>query len=299
MCTPKIPLGISAVLSLRSDDALACADMRAPSPLGFVAVALCGLAIDCGGSFTTEAGQAAGADAGGALASGGSENATGGASGTASSGGSSATAATAGFGGAGAGGIPLSPESGVPKPLSIEVSIFDDHDDATWLAGDDERLSYGPDQPFDEVGADAEMGRAAFRFELPIPPNSTIEGAVLRLNHLDGNADETETMMVQVYDSSSVPPFGEDHVHTPAEHAPEGLWPVLVSGFAVGLAGRDIQSPDIGVLVQHVIDRPEWISGDTIAFVLSPETLSTWVGLSDSASGAGARLAVTYTPPYR
>lgn len=275
--------------------------MRA-SPLSFVAVAACGLLTDCGGSFSTEAGQAAGADAGGAPGAGGSENASGGASGSIGSGGSSATPASGGFGtGAvtGTGGLSPLPESGVPKPIEIELSISDDRDDATWLAGDDERLSYGPDQPFDEVGADSEMGRAAFRFELPIPPSSAIESAILLVNHVDGASDETDTMLVQVYDSTSVPPFDGDHVHTPALHAPEGLWPVLVSGFAVGLGGTEIRSPDLSVLVQHVIDKNEWISGGSIAFVLSPETLAAWVGLADSASGSGARLRVTYTPPYR
>jgi hypothetical protein len=278
--------------------------MRAPPTLAFVALVACGLAIDCGGSFSTEAGQAAGADAGGGLGTGtgGSENAAGGTSGTSGAGGSSGATASGGVGtgSVGTGGLPPLPESGVPKPLDIELSISDDRDDATWIGGDDERLSYRPDQPFDEVGADSEMGRAAFRFELPIPPNSVIESAELRLNHTEGSADETETMLVQVYDSASVPPFDGDHVHAPSDHTPGGLWPVVVSGFAVGLGGSEIRSPDLTVLVQHVIDRSDWISGGSIAFVLSPDTLTTWVGFADRASGSdGARLRVTYTPPFR
>jgi hypothetical protein len=190
-------------------------------------------------------------------------------------------------------------EAGIPKRIDIELSITNDTDDATWIGGNDERLSFSTDEPFDEVGVDADMGRAGFRFELPIPPNSVVESAVLRLIHSKGDANEAETTFVQVYDSASVPPFDENHVHAPSEHAPEGLWPVLVSGFAVGLAGSQVESPDLAVLVQHVVDRPDWVSGGNIAFVITPETLGTWVSFADSASGSGARLRVTYTPPFR
>jgi len=278
--------------------------MRAPLTLCFTAVAGCGLAIDCGGTFSTEAGQTANggsaADAG-VPSTGGSRAGAGGLAtgGAAGSGGAPASGGVATGGETGSGGAP-STDAGIPEPIDIELSILDDGDDATWIDGNDERLSYATDQPFDEVGADAEMGRAGFRFELPIPPNSVIESAVLRLNRIDGTALETETTMVQVYDSVSVPPFDEEHVHAPSEHVPEGLWPVLVSGFEVGAGGSQVQSPDLAVLVQHVIDLPGWVSDSSIAFVLSPETLSTWVGFADSTSGAGgARLRVTYTPPYR
>jgi hypothetical protein len=291
---------MAATVSPSGGDALASSTMRAPLLLlRCVAVAVCTIAIDCNGTFSTEAGQAADADASAAGGGAGTANAGGSTTGGARGSGALASGGVGTGGRTGSGGQGPVAEAGPPKTLDIELTITEDRDDATWIGGEDERLSYATDQPFVEVGADSERARAAFRFELPIPPSSIIESAVLRLHHVDGDAAETETTLVQVYDSASVPLFDGDHVHAPSEHATGGVWPLLVSGFAVGLAGSEVESPDLAVLVQHVINRPDWTSGGSIAFLLSPETLSGWVGFGDSASGAGARLRVTYTPPFR
>jgi hypothetical protein len=107
-------------------------------------------------------------------------------------------------------------------------------------------------------------------------------------------------MMVQVFETASMTHFDENHVHVPPEHTPEGPWPVLVSGFAVGSKGSTIDGPNLSVLVHHVVDRPDWTGSSALGFMLSPDTLAEWVGFGDAASGAEtARLRIVYTPPQR
>jgi hypothetical protein len=181
-------------------------------------------------------------------------------------------------------------------PTEINLEIENDADDATWIGGSDERLVYGDEQPFIEVGADSEFGRAGLRFELPIPPSSTIHSATLRVRRVAGTAEASETLSIQVWDSADLAPFDETHSHLPREHAPGGLWAVVVRGLLAGADGALLESPNLAELVQHVIDRSDWQEGGAIGFYLSPDTVQTWLGLADSSRGDRASLRIVFTP---
>ena len=100
-----------------------------------------------------------------------------------------------------------------------------------------------------------------------------------------------------MYESADVPPFDDTHVHPPAGHCPGGLWSATVNGFALGDNGTWITSPDLYVLVQHVVDRPDYVAGGYIGFVLSPAPSVVWASFNDSSAGSNAaRLHVVYTP---
>src|SRR5262249_47631955 len=152
----------------------------------------------------------------------------------------------------------------------------------------DERLHYASDKLDIEVGSDAEMGRAGLRFPLSIPPGSTIQSATLLLYRKAGTAVSTDTMAVQVYESPSVPPFDDTHVHAPAGHATGGLWSARVNGFALGTSGTWTVSPDLSILVQHAVDRPDYVVPAYVGFVLSPDSLTGWATFTDSSAGADA-----------
>ena len=181
-------------------------------------------------------------------------------------------------------------------PVELNLPIADDSDDATWINGTDERLHFGASNLTVEVGSDSEMGRVGLRFFLPIPRGSTIVSAHLRLQRVEGTALESESMQVQVFDTSNITPFDEAHVHAPSGHA--SIWPATVSGFLVGANGKEIESPELKLLVQHIVDAPDWSESRPIGFVLSPDRLDSWVAFGDRSGAAGqSALRVTYTAP--
>jgi hypothetical protein len=195
------------------------------------------------------------------------------------------------------GAAELAPEASreAAPPVELNLPVAADADDATWINGTDERLHFDDTNLSVEVGVDSEMGRVGLRFVLPIPRGATIESAHLRLRRVAGAAAETETMQVQVFDTASVPPFDDAHVHAPSGHA--SVWPTTVSGFLVGKNGDQVESPDIKTLVQHALDARDASASPSIGFVLSPDRMETWVAFADSASGPGqAALRVVYWP---
>jgi hypothetical protein len=252
------------------------------------------------GGVGAGAGGTSGADAGGANTGG---TATGGATtGGASTGGAQAGGGAGGMGGstggATRGGMAGSGSGGMdPQPVDIRLVVEENADDAVWIGGSDERLTYSEEEPFVEVGADDEVARSAFRFVLPIPRGATIESASLRLVRRQGTALPDETMAVQVFDSATVAPFNGGHAHPPAGHDPGGLFALVISGFAVGEDDETIDSPDLASLVSHVIERSDYDEGGALGFVLSADDMAGWAMFSDSASGEGASLAVRYLPP--
>jgi hypothetical protein len=106
-------------------------------------------------------------------------------------------------------------------------------------------------------------------------------------------------MKVQVYDSANVPPFDDGHTHAPEAHAVGGLWATAVGPIWVGENGKPVQTSEIKHLVQHVVDRPDWVNGAAIGFVFSAQVMGIrWVDFADSSLGTGqASLRLAYTPP--
>ncbi|HMI83515.1 MAG TPA: hypothetical protein VK550_05440 [Polyangiaceae bacterium] len=191
------------------------------------------------------------------------------------------------------------PDGLVPPEISVVLTIAKDQDDATWINGTDERLHYDIDSLYLEVGADTEAGKAGLRFDLPVPPGSTINSAIIQLHRTIGDALADESMKVQVYDSANVPPFDDAHTHAPEGHAPGGLWPTVVGSIWVGENGNPVQTPELKGLVQHVVDRADWVGGASIGFVFSAQVMGVrWVDFADSSLGTGqAFLQLAYTPP--
>lgn len=176
-------------------------------------------------------------------------------------------------------------------------------DDCTWIQRNgqyEERLRYSDAQTWLEVGSDAEQGRIGLRFALPIPARATIVSASLQLQRVDGDAQSTDTLSIQVYDSGNVPPFDAMHRHGPAAHTSGGLFGTAINGTLVGENGKLMTSADLKILVQRVVDRSDFAQSGmpgTIGFVISPQVTNSWVGYGDSSTGNGATLRVSYRPP--
>jgi hypothetical protein len=191
------------------------------------------------------------------------------------------------------------PDGSAPPEITLVLTIADDQDDATWINNTDERLHYDMVSLYIEVGADAEAGKAGLRFKLPVPPGSVVNSATIELQRTIGDALANESMKVQVYDSANVPPFDDAHTHGPEGHAAGGLWPTEVGPIWVGENGNSVQTSEIKHLVQHVIDRPDWVDGAAIGFVFSAQAMGVrWVSFADSSLKAGPpSLHIVYTPP--
>jgi hypothetical protein len=192
------------------------------------------------------------------------------------------------------------PDGISPPEISVVLTITKDQDDATWINGTDERLHYDVDSLYVEVGGDTEAGKAGLRFELPAPPGSIINSAIIELHRTIGDALPDESMKVQVYDSVNVLPFDDAHTHGPEAHATGGLWPTIVAPIWVGENGKAVQTAELKHLVQHVVDRADYgISGSSIGFVFSAHVMGVrWVNFADSSLGVGQpSLRLVYTPP--
>jgi hypothetical protein len=182
-------------------------------------------------------------------------------------------------------------------PIETVATITSDSDDGVWLEGTNENLRTGAAENTIEVGNDSEGARAGLRFQLAVPKRASIQSALLELQREMGPATATETILIQVFDDASVAPFDDGHAHTPAEHAAGGLLPQVVGGFPVGEQEEKLTSPDVAVLVQHVVNREDWSANAFIGFVLAPDSLEEWASFRDSSSGGvGSRLRVTFLP---
>ena len=209
-----------------------------------------------------------------------------------------------GSSGAGAGDGPASgpvdadgAREAAQEGTTLKLRITDDADDGLWINGTTELLHHRPDLFVLEVGDDAEAARTGLIFRPAIPPGSQILSARITLSRLSGDAQATDTIGVQVFDSAHMEPFNAAHVHTPAQHVPEGIWSTVVPGFALGTAGSDITSPDLSVLVQHIVDKTDWTSGGTVGIFVAPDQENGhWAYFADSSDVTlgGAKLELWY-----
>lgn len=207
-------------------------------------------------------------------------------------------------------------DAGPPAPVTLDVTLRDDRDDATWIfvnGVDEERLHYDDRANglgyHIEVANDRQKGRTGLRFVLSIPPGASVSSARLFLKRFRNTEPEymqdwapaSATVQVQVFESTQLAVFDASHRHAPSEHGPmPGVWATSVKGYRVGEFDEVVQSPELKQLVQHVIDKPDWAAGRVVGFLLSNDTIpeTDYVDFIDSSAGAGAaRLRVVYVPP--
>jgi hypothetical protein len=192
---------------------------------------------------------------------------------------------------------------------SIKLNIAKDQDDCLWVVRSvalEESLHFtktvdGLLQYSLEVSTDDEENRAGLRFQLPLTRGTRIVSANLTLKRVYSlHVSPGSTMRVQVFDSDNCPVFDPSHAHQgPQDHVPEGLWAgQAIGGFDVGLSQGLTTSPDLSVLVQHVLDRPGFGANAYIGFLLTPEQMpaNEWAEFADFEQGFPATLELAYQP---
>jgi hypothetical protein len=206
-------------------------------------------------------------------------------------------------------------DAGPPAPVTLDLTIRDDRDDATWInidGVDQERLHYddranGAGRHI-EVANDRQNGRSGLRFPLTVPVGATIMSARLSLQRFRNSepqymqdwAAASATIQVQVFESPQIAAFDPAHRHPPAEHGPmPGVWATSVKGYRIGEFDEVVESPELRTLVQHVIDKADWAPGRAVTFLLSNDTIAEtdYVDFTDSSAGkVSPRLRVVYLP---
>jgi hypothetical protein len=138
-----------------------------------------------------------------------------------------------------------------------------------------------------ELGSfDLDLGQkpVAARFTgLSIPPGSTIVNAYLQL---EAEAADSITTTVTIYGEAidDAPTFtAEDfNISSRAKTTAAVGWDVPEWPTA-GDAGPDQKSPDIAAIIQEIVDRPGWVSGNALVLILD-----------DPVGVSGKRQAVTF-----
>ena len=116
------------------------------------------------------------------------------------------------------------------------------------------------------------------------------------------SASPTGGMEIHLYDTADVAPFADgafgDLVNLHPTLPATVPWPAPTWS-----AGTDQNSPNLAALVQAFVDRPDYVPGHHLGFVITEGTLEAnrYYGWEDFAGGGAApRLSVTYaTPPGR
>ncbi len=145
------------------------------------------------------------------------------------------------------------------------------------------------------------MGRDAnhtfqtgLEFPLALPQGATIVSAKLRVTAAGAQAG-MPMVALSAYDVASAPPFVPSSSTPIASHAPLGgasiAW--IVPPF---VAGQLYESPNLKSLVQEVVDRPDWQSGQFFGLVIDGTSTigSQYRCFRNFASGQPAGLEVSY-----
>ena len=155
-----------------------------------------------------------------------------------------------------------------------------------------------------ELGSEREDGSRAqlvgLRFDnLSIPTGSVILSASIQFTVDESKTGEPAEIIVAIEDSENAMAFEE--VDNNISSRPLGMTSVTWSigpdtWLTPGESGEDQRTPDLAQLIQSIIDKDSWQSGNALAFVLS----GTGTRVAESFEGdpsAAAQLTVDFIAP--
>src|SRR5262249_13367555 len=151
------------------------------------------------------------------------------------------------------------------QPVTTTVRVLAAFDDAEQTP-----------QRFDDTdgAADLDLGvvLAGLRFsKVVIPPGATITAANLQLNAdqgFTGSNTTACTLTLSGEAADNAPSFGANFANLSAlpKTAATVAWPV--PAWVANTTGPAQRSPDLKTIIQELVNRPGWVSGNAIALLL-------------------------------
>ena len=186
-----------------------------------------------------------------------------------------------------------SPISAAAVPQQLDVSIATGADDAEESAAGVMSLA----STDIELVADGSKGNQiiGLRFTgVAIPPGATITAGAIQFTTDEASSDPT-TVTIQAQDADSAAPFtGAAFNLSTRPRTSAGVswsppaWPT------VGVAGVDQRTPDLATIVQAVVARAGWTSGNALAFIITG-TGHRVASAFEKGASVRARLHVEFT----
>ncbi len=157
---------------------------------------------------------------------------------------------------------------------SLDIRVSQNLDDAEEFTGE---TSQGPAGTVYVDSSDLELFEDAdtlqivgLRFEnVTVPQGATVTNAYLQFT-VDETTDQDTSVTVQGEASDSPAPFAEtpNSISSRPRTSAAVTW-TPAPWTTADEAGPDQQTPDLAEIVQEIVDRPGWQSGNALAFVLS------------------------------
>jgi uncharacterized protein YjiK len=171
-----------------------------------------------------------------------------------------------------------------------EIRVSDDSDDAEESAAGNVDLRSG----------DLDLGTATVG--LRFTPVDVPQGAVITSAHVRFQADESDSngtsLTVEGEAADDASAFIDSKEDLTSRSRTVAAVPWIAPDWSAGDAGPDQQTPDLSAVVQEIVNRPGWSSGNAMVILVSGS--GTRVAESHDANpDAAAVLHVEYEPPNR
>jgi hypothetical protein len=189
-------------------------------------------------------------------------------------------------------GDPL-PVASQSAPIPIDVAIASSADDAEQWQDGTVNLTSTDLELVDDGGRGNQI--VGIRFAgLAIPDGATITDAWIQFT-VDEASSGAVSLRIEAQDVDSAPAFtavagsisARSRTAASVSWTPPA-WPT------VAVAGLDQRTPSLVALVQAVIDRPGWSSGNAMAFIITGSG-TRWAGAFDGGAADAPRLHLAYT----
>ncbi len=188
-----------------------------------------------------------------------------------------------------------------PNPATtLEVRVNHDDDDAEEKVSNGRiDLSSSDLELVDEGNSEQEVG---IRFnDITIPPTAIISSAFVQFTVDETDDDPTNlTIFAEDVDSSMTFDDDNDNITDRPKTTTSISWSLIPAWNTVGEAGNDQKTPDIKTIIQEVIDRDGWSSGNSLSIIITGDgerTAESYNGDSSKAPQLIINYSTAVEPP--
>ncbi len=191
-------------------------------------------------------------------------------------------------------GVPT-PTAGTAQPGNINLQVSSSTDDAEMDVSDGSMYLYNSDLEMINDPGLQRVQKVGLRFlNVSIPHGALITNAYIEFEVMSANSEATSlTVRAQASDNAvTFKNIAYDLTSRPLTSAVVS-WNSIPAWTVIGAKQ---QTPNLAALVQEVVDRPGWVVGNNIAFVIDGFGTRTAASFDGDVSGAPV-LHVEFDPP--